>query len=358
MAPAGFAQHAAAAGAQDEAFLDQEGLDHVFEGVAGLGQGGGQGFDADGAAVVVLGNAAEVAAVHGVEPEGIDLEPGQRRVGDQAVDGAVPGHGGEVAHAAQQAAGDAGGAAGAAGDLYGAFVGEGEAEFFRAAGDDAAEFFGGVEDQAERDAEAVAQRGGEQAGAGGGADEGEGSQVDADAAGGGALADDEVELEVLHGGVEDFLDGGLEAVDLIDEQHVAGLQVGQDGGEVSGALDDGARGGAEADAELAGDDLGEGGLAEAGGAVEEDVVESLATGAGGLDEDAEVFAGGALADELVEGLGAEGGLGGVFLGTAGGDGAVTHGRGAVEKGHVESRSEGRGRRGHGAGGRGFPGDLV
>src|ERR1019366_6499736 len=35
------------------ALLDEEGLDDVFEGVAGLGQGGRQSVDADGTAVVV-----------------------------------------------------------------------------------------------------------------------------------------------------------------------------------------------------------------------------------------------------------------------------------------------------------------
>jgi hypothetical protein len=93
-------------------------------------------------------------------------------------------------------------------------------------------------------------------------------------------------------------------VDLVDEQHVAGLEVGQDGGEVSGALDDGAGGGAETHAEFAGDDLGEGGFAQARGAVEEDVVERLSPALRGFDEDAQVFAAGLLADEGVQGLGA------------------------------------------------------
>ena len=101
-------------------------------------------------------------------------------------------------------------------------------------------------------------------GAGGGADQGEGRQVDAHAARRGALADDQVELEVLHRGVQHFLDRRLQAVDLVDEQDVPRLQVGQNGGEVAGALDHRAGGGAEADAQLAGDDLGQRGLAEAG----------------------------------------------------------------------------------------------
>ena len=119
-------------------------------------------------------------------------------------------------------------------------------------------------------------------GAGGGADQGEGREVDAHAARGRALADDEVELEILHRRIQDFLDRRLQAVDLVDEQHVARLQVGQDGGEVAGALDHRAGGGAEADAQLAGDDLGERGLAEAGRAVQQHVVQRLAPAAGGL----------------------------------------------------------------------------
>ena len=123
-------------------------------------------------------------------------------------------------------------------------------------------------------------------------------------------------------GIQHFLDGRLQAVDLVDEQHVARLQVGQDGGQVAGALDHRAGGGAEPDPQFAGDDLGERGLAEARRAVQQHVVQRLAAGAGGLDEDAEVFAGGALADELRQGLRAEAGLGGVLGAAGGGDGAV------------------------------------
>ena len=37
-------------------------------------------------------------------------------------------------------------------------------------------------------------------------------------AGGGALADDDVELVVLEGGVEFFFEDGLEAVDFVEEE--------------------------------------------------------------------------------------------------------------------------------------------
>ena len=84
------------------------------------------------------------------------------------------------------------------------------------------------------EAEPVAQRPGDQPGAGGGADQGEPGQVEADRPGRRALAEHDVELEVLHGRVQDLLDRPAQAVDLVDEQHVALGQVGEDGGQVAG----------------------------------------------------------------------------------------------------------------------------
>src|ERR1019366_3533846 len=109
-----------------------------------------------------------------------------------------------------------------------------------------------------------------------------------------------------------------------DEQHIARLQVGQDRREIAGTLDHRPGGGAEADAQFARDDLGERGLAQAGRAVQQYMVERLAAGAGGLDENREVFAGGLLADELGERLRPQRCLGGVLGGARGGDRAVAH----------------------------------
>ena len=106
---------------------------------------------------------------------------------------------------------------------------------------DARQLLRRIELQALHDAEAVAQRRGQQAGARGGADQRERRQVELDRARGGALADHDVDLEVLHRRVQHFLDHRRQAVDLVDEQHVARLQVGQQRGEVAGALDHRAR---------------------------------------------------------------------------------------------------------------------
>ncbi len=124
MPPARLAQHAAAAGAQHQALLDQERLDHVFQRVARLGQRGGQGLHADRPAGMVLGDAPQVAPVHRVQPEPVDLQPGSAASAMARSIGAVAGHRGEVAHPAQQPAGDARRAARAAGDLGGALGGQ------------------------------------------------------------------------------------------------------------------------------------------------------------------------------------------------------------------------------------------
>ena len=109
----------------------------------------------------------------------------------------------------------------------------------RRALEDRDEVVGLVVVEAGDEAEAVAQRAGDQAGARRRADEREARQVEADRARRRALADDDVELEVLHRGVQHLLDGAREAVDLVDEQHVAVVEVGEDRGEVAGALERG-----------------------------------------------------------------------------------------------------------------------
>ena len=73
-------------------------------------------------------------------------------------------------------------------------------------GDDVDEVVGLVVVEAGDEAEAVAERAGDRAGAGGGADEREARQVEADRPGGRALAEHDVDLEVLHRRVEDLLD--------------------------------------------------------------------------------------------------------------------------------------------------------
>lgn len=145
-------------------------------------------------------------------------------------------------------------------------------------------------------------------------------------AGAGALSDQDVDTEVLDGGIEHLLDVGHEAMDFVDEEDLLFADVGEDAGEVELLLEDGGGGLIEVDAEFVRDELGEGGFAEARGAEEEDVVEGFVALFGGLDGDGEIFLELGLAVEVGEGAGAESGfeLAFGFVEVGGDDALIAH----------------------------------
>ena len=131
------------------------------------------------------------------------------------------------------------------------------------------------------------------------------AEVDLDRARRRPGADDQVELEVLHRRIENFLDRRVEAMNLVDEQHVARLEIGELRGEVARLGDHRAGGGAEVDAELARDDLRQRRLAQPRRADEQHVVERLAARLGQFDEHLEIGARPLLAGEVGERLRAQ-----------------------------------------------------
>ena len=110
----------------------------------------------------------------------------------------------------------------------------------------------------------------------------------------------QVELEVLHRRVERLLDDVVQAVDLVDEEDVAAVEVREQRGEVAGTLEHGPGGAAHADRELVRDDVRERRLPEPRRPAEEDVVQHVAARACRLDLHAQVLAHLLLADVLVE----------------------------------------------------------
>ncbi len=75
-------------------------------------------------------------------------------------------------------------------------------------------------------------------------------------AGAGALADDQVDAKVFHRGVEDFLDGRLQAVNLVEEEDFFGFERSEDCCQVAFAFEQGAGASFDGDLKFVRDDLG------------------------------------------------------------------------------------------------------
>ena len=136
------------------------------------------------------------------------------------------------------------------------------------------------------DAEAVSQRRSEQTRSGRSADEGEGRQVQFN---------------------------GTRRRSLTDEEHVPGFEVGEQGGQIPGSLENGAGGLAQIYAEFVGDDVRQGRFAETGGAEDKQVIQRLVACRGRFDENSHLTVHGGLADVLGEPLRADAVLQAVFL---------------------------------------------
>ena len=76
-----------------------------------------------------------------------------------------------------------------------------------------------------------------------------------DAACAGALADHDIDLEILQRGVEDLLDNRRKPMDLVDEKNVVALQIREQRREVARAFEHGPRSLAKVDGELVRDDV-------------------------------------------------------------------------------------------------------
>ena len=219
----------------------------------------------------------------------VNLEEREGLGGHVFGDGAVAAHLGPVAHALQQAVRQTGRTARAPRYFQRALLVDGHVQDSGRPAHDERQLLGRVVLQAEGHAEAVAQRAGEQARARGGSDEREARQIEADGAGRRPLAHHDVQLEIFQRRVQHLLHHAVQAVDLVDEQHVALFEVREDGGQVPRAGDSRPRGGADGSAQLVGHHRGERGLAQARRPREQNVVGHIAPGPGRVDHNAERF---------------------------------------------------------------------
>ena len=150
----------------------------------------------------------------------VDFQCLQRLICHCIGDDAVCLHLGKVPHTAEHTVGDTRCAPGTPGDLHGAGGLNRHSQDARAAGNDLGQLLGGVKLQTQSYAETVAQGRRKLAGPGGGPDKGKMRQVQPDRVSRRPLADDDVDGVVLHGGIENFLHGAIQAVNFIHKKNV------------------------------------------------------------------------------------------------------------------------------------------
>src|SRR5207249_3340273 len=100
------------------------------------------------------------------------------------------------------------------------------------------------------------------------------------------LADDQVYAKIFHCRIEDFLDRGLQTVNLVEKENLLLFECGQDGRQVAFAFEQRSRARLDGGVELVSDDLRERGFPQAWRAVEQDVIERLIAAAGGVNRGA------------------------------------------------------------------------
>jgi len=300
-----FGDDAALGGSLEVTLHNEIGFVDFLEGVGFFSDRHSERADADGAAAELDDDAFENAFVHFVEAVLVNLEHSQRLVRDLGGDLSVAADLGVVSDAFEQVIGDAGGAAAATGDFAGTGFFDSDVEETGGSDDDEFELVGVIVIESFPNGEPGQERGGEQSAASGRADEGESGEAEANAAGVGALIDDDVEFEVFHRGVEIFLDGFLETMDFVDEEDIAFFEIGEETGEIARFFDGWSTGALDVGAHGFGDDVSQGGFAQAGGAAEEHVIDRFASLAGGGDGDFQSFADFWLAGEVGENGGSE-----------------------------------------------------
>src|SRR5215212_976252 len=150
-------------GALYEAALQQVWLVDVLDGVARLGEGHGDGTDANGPAVELVDDETEVIPVGPVEPKVVDALHVEGGVGSLLVDLALANNLSIVAHPFQKPVHDARRPAAAAGELARATFGDGDFQYPRAADHDLLQILGPIIFEPLGDAEPVEQGLGKQA---------------------------------------------------------------------------------------------------------------------------------------------------------------------------------------------------
>lgn len=300
--------YAATGRAIEHADLHEVGLVDFLDGVFFLAEGSGQGAQTDGTTGIFIEQGDHEVAVDFVEAVFIDAEHVQGFTGNFTSDATACPNFGEITRPSKKTIGNARRSTAASGDFFSAGIVHLNIQNFCGAVEDDEQIFRLVKIEAMHNAEARTKRRGYESGARGGADEGEMVQVEGMNARARTLADDEIDAKVLHGGVKNFFDGGLEAMNFVEKENLLGFERREYGREVAFAFEERTSAGFYGDVELVGDDLGERGFSESRRAIEKNVIEGFAAIASGFEGNGDVFLDALLTDVFGESFGPDAGV--------------------------------------------------
>ncbi len=280
---------AAARRSIQEADLQQVGFTDFFDCVWLLSECRRQCIQSHRPAFVIIDDREEQAAIEIVETYPIDAESLESLARDRDLDDSLSGNGGKVTQPSKQSQRDSGSPAGPRCDLYGGFIGNSHIESLRGALDDQPQILGRVEIQALYDTEAIAKRRAQQAGPGRRSHQSEGRQFEPNGTGSRTLSNGQIDCEVLHRRVENFLDSCSETMNLVDEEYVSRFDVSQDRREISRPENRRSGRRTKPAAHLLRNDVRQRRLSESWGAGEQDMIEGFPAESRGFDVDAQVL---------------------------------------------------------------------
>ena len=250
----------------------------------------------------------QIAPVHCVKAEGINLQPVERAIGDFCGDDGLACDIGKVTDAAQQTTGDAGRTACAFCNLVRAIGRNAKVKQTGGAGYHQLKLAMRVEIEPHRNAKAVTQGRGQQTLPRGRTDQRKRGQINPHGPRRWPFANHDIQRTVFHRGVEDFLNHGAEPVDFVNEQDVAILQIGEQRRQIARFGDDRTRCGTETDAHFLGHNLRQCRLAKPRRAKEQYMVQRLPATLRRLNKHAQIVARGRLPDKFGQRFGPQRGV--------------------------------------------------
>src|SRR5919106_225146 len=228
--------HSASWGSLEEAELEEERLVDLLQGSRVLADGGGEGRESNRSSPESLHQSRQDGEVDAVEPLLVHLEQGQGIGRGFLCHSPVTSNLGVVADPTEEPVGDTRGPPGPPSDLPRSTLVHLHLQDARGTPNHQSQLVVIVVVETWREPEALTERQGDEARPCGGGNEGEPWQIEPDRPGRWSPTDYDVQLEVLEGRVHHLLDRPWHAVDLIDEEHVALLEVREDSRQVRRSL--------------------------------------------------------------------------------------------------------------------------